>query len=232
MKNVIVLSLGGSLIIPENINIDFLEKFKQVLEKNKKNYKFVIVCGGGSTARKYIKGLDKKTINKEYFQGLLGIASTRLNARLLIYFFGKNANQEIPSDMKEVKNLLRTNDFVFCGALRYAKDETSDSTSAKLANLFNTDFINLTNVDGLYTKNPLIYKDAIFIPEISHKDFLKTLKKLKFKPGQHMILDQKAAKIIKKQNIDTYILGPNLKNLDSLLNFRHFIGTRISSEIN
>ncbi len=88
-KRVIVISLGGSLIIPNKIDVEFLNNFKKVLLKNKRKYKFVIVCGGGSTARTYIKGLEQqKTKKKQYFQGLLGISTTRLNARFMTYFFG------------------------------------------------------------------------------------------------------------------------------------------------
>jgi len=53
-------------------------------------------------------------------------------------------------------------------------------------------------------------------------------KKIGFKPGQHFVLDQKSAKIIKKYNIRTYILGPDLKQLDNVLNHKHFIGTLVS----
>jgi len=53
MKKVIVLSLGGSLIIPEKSNFKFLDKFVKTLRKNYKTHKFVVVCGGGSIAKKY-----------------------------------------------------------------------------------------------------------------------------------------------------------------------------------
>lgn len=230
-KKVIVLSLGGSLIIPNQINYHFLKEFRKILEKNQRKYKFVVVCGGGKTARNYIAGLEQENLTekkKEYFQSLLGIASTRLNARFMTYFFGKEANDGIPHDMKEVKDLLRFNDFVFCGALRYADKETSDGTSAKLANYFNTEFVNLTDVAGLYDKNPKKFKSAKFIPEISHKNFLELANKVKFKPGQHFVLDQTAAVLIKKHKTTTYILGPDMHQLDNLLNNKHYIGTRIS----
>ena len=183
VKKVVVISLGGSLIVPNKINIEFLNNFKKILSKNKRRHKFVIVCGGGSTARTYIKGLEeKKEKNKQYFQGLLGISTTRLNARFMTYFFGEDAHQGIPHDMKTIKNLLKIHNIIFCGALRYAKKETSDGTAAKLAHYFNADFINLTNVNGLYDKNPKKFRSAKFIPEILHKDFLKIAKKQKFKP--------------------------------------------------
>jgi uridylate kinase len=53
--------------------------------------------------------------------------------------------------------------------------------------------------------------------------------KIKYHPGQHFVLDQKAAKLIKKEKIKTYILGKNLRNLDSLLNSKKFVGTSIES---
>jgi uridylate kinase len=229
-KEVIILSLGGSLIIPDKINTNFLEELKKILLKNQKKYKFVVVCGGGKTARNYINGLSfiKDTKKKEFFQGLLGVASTRLNARFMTYFFGEDANEGIPHDMEEVKRLLNKNLIVFCGALRYAKKETSDGTAARLARFFNKNFINLTNVQGLYDKNPKKFRSAKFIPEISHKEFYKIAKKIKYKPGQNFVLDQSAAKIIKKYKITTYILGQDLKNLDNVLNKRHFIGTIIN----
>jgi uridylate kinase len=230
MKKVIIISLGGSLIVPNKINYRLLNDFKKILEKNKRKYKFVVICGGGSVARTYIKGLDNEKIKKkEYLQSLLGISITRLNARLLTYFFGKDANEGIPHDMNQVYNLLKKNDFVFCGALRYVKNQTSDSTSARLAEYFNTDFINLTNVKGLYDKNPKKFKSARFIPEISHKDFYKMAKKIHYKPGQHFVLDKPAAKIIKKHNITAYILGEDMNNFDNLLNKKHFVGTCISN---
>lgn len=227
MKKVIVISLGGSLIVPDSIDLKFLEKFRQVIKKHEASYKFVVVCGGGSVARKYIQAL-KEANKSEYLQSMAGISITRVNARFMSYLFGRDANEGIPHDMTQVKNLLKKNNIVFCGALRYADKETSDSTAAKLANFFGADFINLTNVQGLYTSNPITHKDAKFIPAISWNDFHKRANQIKFKPGQHFVLDQDAAGIIKEHKTKTYILGKNLSNLDNLLSGKKFTGTIIS----
>ena len=64
--------------------------------------------------------------------------------------------------------------------------------------------------------------------DLFYNVFLKKVDKIKFKPGQHFVLDQKAARIIKKYKIPTTILGNDLKNLDNLLKDKHFIGTVIS----
>jgi uridylate kinase len=227
MKKVIVLSLGGSLIIPGDINLEYLRNFKKVILKNKNKYKFIIICGGGSIARKYITAL-RETGMSETFQSYAGISATRTNARFMSYFFNQDQKRGIPQKTSEVKNYIKKYDIVFCGALEYHPHQTSDSSSAQIANVFKSDFINLTDVPGLHDKNPKEFKDAKFIPEISWEDFDKMVNKIKFKPGQHFVLDQKASGIIKKNKITTYILGKDMNQLDNLLNGKKFIGTKIS----
>ena len=226
-REVIVISLGGSLIIPNEINLEYLKKFKEVLLKNTKKYRFVVVCGGGSVARKYINAL-KKVGKDERMQSLSGISATRSNARFMSYFFGLNPIKGIPHRIVEVKEYLENQDIVFCGALEYQPHQTSDSTSVEIAKELETRFINLTNVPkGLYNKNPLEYKDAKFIPKISWKEFEEMANKIKFKPGMHFVLDQTASKMIRYNKIITYIIGTKIKQLDNLLKDKRFIGTII-----
>ncbi len=227
MKNLIVISLGGSLIIPDKVDYHFLNEFKSTLRSLYKTHKFVIVCGGGSIARDYIKALKKehKSLRE---QSLAGIRATRENARFIIQFFGKEANSSLPLNMKEVKSALHKNSVVICGALRYAEKETSDGTAAKLSHYLNCKFINLTNVSGLYTSDPKKNKNARFIEKISWNNFQKMANKLKYSAGQHFVLDQSAAKIIKKKKTTTYILGSNITNLKNLLQNKKFKGTTIS----
>ena len=61
----IVISLGGSLIVPDEIDYDFLKKFKKTLLKIEKGNKIIIVTGGGSVARKYIATLRKEKLSEE-----------------------------------------------------------------------------------------------------------------------------------------------------------------------
>ena len=226
-KRVVVLSLGGSLIVPDKIDVSYLKKFRGVIKKNSKRHKFIIVCGGGSVARKYIYALREIGIN-ETLQSMSGISATRTNARFMSYFFNQNPWKGIPQKMGEIRGYLKSQDIVFCGALEYKPHQTSDSTSAQIAEHFKAVFVNLTDVSGLYTKNPKKFKDAKFIPEISWKNFNALANKMKYQPGQHFVLDQTAAKIIMQKRIITYIIGKDARQLDNLLNNRRFIGTKIS----
>ena len=225
-KKVIVLSLGGSLIIPEEVNIKYLKEFKKVILKNTKKYKFVIACGGGSIARKYISALRKIGLNQK-FQSLSGISATRMNARFMNYFFGMEPEYGIPQTKATLRKYLKKRDIIFCGALEYKPEQTSDSTAAQLARKYKTIFINLTNVRGLHDKDPSKFKDAKFIKKISWKNFYIMANKINYKPGQHFVLDQTAAKIILEKKIPTYIIGKDIKQLDNILKGRKFIGTLI-----
>ncbi len=225
-KKVIVISLGGSLIIPNDVDYKFLSEFKKTIIKNTKKYKFVIVCGGGSIARKYINSLAKIGSTTE-FQSFAGISSTRMNARFMSYFFGIDPKYGIPHKLIEVKKYIKERDVIFCGALEYKPNQTSDSTSAEISKALNSYFINLTDVPGLHDKNPKKFRDSKFIPKISWKDFDKMASAITFAPGQHFVLDQTASKLILKNKIPTYILGKDMKQLDNLLNGKSFKGTTI-----
>ena len=214
MKDVWVISLGGSRIVPEDVDDKFLLRFKNLLDSHK-SQRFVVVTGGGSTARKYISAL-KKLGKKTKAQSMEGIAITRLHARFMMRFFGKEANEDLPLNIKKVKNLLGKNRVVFCGALRYRRKNTSDGTAAKIAGRLKCPFINLTNIKGLYTSNPKTNKNAKFIAKISWIKFTKMVGKIKYEAGQHFVLDQVAAKTIQKKKIVTYIVG-SLLAIDKIL---------------
>ena len=84
MPKTIVLSLGGSLIFPKGVDIEFLKNFRKTIEKYvRKGHKFVIICGGGKIARELQQAASKvsKPTNEEL--DWLGIYATRLNAKLI-----------------------------------------------------------------------------------------------------------------------------------------------------
>lgn len=220
-----VISVGGSMIAPDDVNAKFIGDFHDLILKYPKD-KFVVVTGGGATARRYITALRKFGKGKKDLAEY-GIAIGRMHASLLSNIFGKRANHTRPKSMKNVKNLLERNQIVFTGALRFHDNMTSDGTAADIAAYLNCPFINLTNIRGLYTADPKKNKNAKFIPRITWEKFNTIAQKMTFKAGQHFVLDQSAAKRIMEEKIPTYILG-SLGDLKNVLSGKKFKGTLIS----
>ena len=217
----VVISLGGSVIVPDKVDSKFLDGFKKVIEKFSKKNKVVIVTGGGHTARDYISALRKENLNETIYSWV-GIATTKLNARLVASYFNKI--KKIPDSLKEVKRGLKKSNIVICGALGFQPGMTSDGDAAQIAEYLKADkFINITNVRGLYSKDPRL-KGAKFIPKISFNDFWNIAKNINFKAGQHFVLDKFAAKVIKNAKIKTIILT-GLNNLQNCLRDKKYSGT-------
>jgi uridylate kinase len=217
----VVISVGGSLVNPGKINYEFLKELKRTLGKFSR-YKIVVVTGGGKVARDYIEVLKDKN---DKIRSLIGIKATKLNAMLLSNFL--DSDIVIPDSLREVKKRLYRRNLVICGALGYKVDMTSDGTAADVAREIKADLlINMTNVKGLFDKDPRKNKNAKFVSEIGFWDFFAKVRKMKYKPGQHFVLDQHAARLITKHKIRTVILK-GVGNLEKCLRGEKFSGTII-----
>jgi len=220
-----VISIGGSAIVPGKININFLKKLKKTVKKISRNNKIILVCGGGYPSRKYMDAARALGAS-ESLAALAGIRTTKLNATLVA--LATYGGIEMPDSLKEVGKLLKKHNIIVCGALGFQPNMTSDGDAADIARYMKAKmFINLTDVSGLYDKNPKKYKSAKFIPKISFNEFSKITSKIKYKPGQHFVLDQAGSKIIKKHRIKTVILK-GLDNLERVILGKKFKGTTIN----
>mgnify|MGYP001568336868 CR=1 FL=1 len=83
----VILSLGGSLIAPDQVDITFLKKFRVLINK-KNGTRFIIVCGGGMTCRRYQNAAKKLGVKEHVELDWIGIKTTRLNAELVRTLFG------------------------------------------------------------------------------------------------------------------------------------------------
>ena len=85
----IILSLGGSLIIPNGgIDTSFLKEFNSFIRRHIENgRRFFIITGGGGTCRDYIKAASEIVNVPNEDLDWLGIHTTRLNAHLVRTIF-------------------------------------------------------------------------------------------------------------------------------------------------
>lgn len=207
-KDDIILSLGGSLIVPKNINLKYLKSFKTTIEKYLSKFRFTIVCGGGHTARLYMDAIaalsaDKDTTKKD----MIGIKSSKINASIIMSLF-----DNIKSKEYRIRPKKPTKNITISAGNRPGCSTDADAAmwavaaSAKIV-------INLTNIDYVYDRDPKI-KGAKKIKRIKIKEYLKIVDST-FRSGDHVPFDQIAAKIAAKNRIKVIVAKGN--KLDKIL---------------
>jgi len=230
MTKPIIISLGGSIIVPDKIDTRFLISFKDlVLKEIKSGKRFIIICGGGNIAREYQKSAFKiNRITKED-QDWLGIHATRLNAHLLRTIFREWACPVILD--RPQKPILKVGEKPILIAAGWRPGFSTDYVSVLLAKRFKTDkIINASNISFVYNKDFRKYKDAKPIKKITWQNYQKLIPK-KWDPGLRVPFDPIATKEAKKLKIEVFVLdGRDLKNLKLAINGQEFKGTIIRNE--
>jgi len=224
MPKTIILSLGGSLIAPDRIDIDFLKKFRKTIERYiKKNYKFVIVCGGGSIARKFQKAASKKNGITNRDLDWLGIYATMINANFVKQVFGEMAESKIIQN--PTKKISSNKKIILASG--WKPGWSTDYDAVLLAkNLKAKTVINMSNIDYVYDKDPKKHKNARKIRNICWKHYRNLIGK-KWTAGLNAPFDPIAAKEAEKSGIKVIIIGKDLRNFENLLNDSKFNGTVI-----
>ncbi len=224
MQKTIILSLGGSLIVPDSIDINFLQNFKKIIEKYiKKNYKFVIYCGGGKIARNIQQAASKISKLSNEDLDWLGIYATKLNAQLIRMIFKNNAEKFIIDNPNEKIN-FKKNIVIAAGWL---PGWSTDYDAVLLAkNLGIKEIINMSNISYVYDKDPKKHKDVKKIEKMSWENYLRLIDN-RWKAGMNAPFDPIAAKEAQKSKIKVSIISRDLKNFENLLNGKKFNGTVI-----
>jgi len=227
-KKMIVISLGGSLIVPEEIDWKFLKQFKKIIEgKIKKGFRFIIVTGGGKTCRKYQAAAKKITKLTSDDVDWIGIHSSRLNAHLIRTIFRNYAHATINTNPYDLESFLKAKESILVAA-GYRPGNSTDYISILLAKHFEVKKVaNLSNIDYVCDKDPKKHKDAKKIKEISWVEFQKIVGE-KWDPGSNVPFDPIASKLAAKENIEVSIFnGKKISNFQKYLDGEKFTGTVI-----
>ena len=220
-----IISLGGSIIVPDQIDIPFLKKLKKlILNLVKKGERFVLVCGGGSTCRKYQQASNKLTTPNNIDKDWIGIMATRLNAELVRVMFKEHAYDKVIYNPHEK---IRTRKKIIIAA-GFEPGCSTDTDAVILAKQFKAKLIiNTTNTDYVYDKDPRKYKTAQAIKELTWPEFKRIIGG-EFLPGMHAPFDPIAGKLAMKNQMEVAIVnGTKLSNLKKLLEGKKFVGSMI-----
>ena len=222
----IVVSVGGSCIVPDGIDTDFLSRFKTlILEKVQRGFTFSIIAGGGKTARRYQDAANAVTPLSRQDLDWLGIHATRLNGQLLRDIFAGYAHPQV------VKNptIDIESDEPIIIAAGWQPGCSTDYDAVLIAkNLGATRLVNLSNIDYVYDADPKKNPGAKKIEKISWADFRKVIPD-HWDPGLSSPFDPIAAKEAEALGLEVAILnGAKLEEFSNYLDDKPFIGTIIS----
>lgn len=226
-REYVVVSVGGSLIVPDAIDTSFLSRFQHLISmKTREGRSFYVIAGGGKLARRYqdaaqeVRGdLDREDLD------WMGIHSTRLNAHLLRTIFKEDAQPRI---VKNPTRKLHARDSVVVGAGWKPGWSTDYCAVMAAKNLGATKLVNLSNIDYVYTADPRKDPSATKIEHISWGEFRKLIPS-EWDPGLSSPFDPVAAKEAEALGIEVAIInGEKLDEFEKYLAGEPFIGTVIS----
>ncbi len=216
MSKTVVLSVGGSLINPGQIQIGFLKRLKSFISRSP--HRFILVCGGGRPAREYIAAAKEFGVNNEG-RDLTGIAATLLNAELL-----RNIFRALPVQ-REPKLLNFTKVLVVGGWLPGCSTDYDAVLWAKKYNAKNV--VNLSNTDYVYTKDPHKFRDAKPLKKLSWSDYKKLIG-AKWSAGTNAPFDPVASRAAAKWKMRVICVnGQKLNELSKAIEGKSFVGTVI-----
>lgn len=234
MKN-IVIKIGGSLLFSEDleINIQHIINFCKVIKANQHYDKIIIVCGGGIIARNYISAI-RYVHSNETSNDIMGIKISRINARLLMEVFGEIAYPEIPEQFEELAIALLFNKIIIMGGLQPGQSTTS--VALEVAEFIDADqVVILTNVTGIYDKDPNKFDDAKLIKNLTldklQNLILKDSHEKQAAAGEYRIFDAVSLQIMKRSKIKVNVVsGTNFDEFTKIwVGDSDFNGTVISN---
>jgi uridylate kinase len=171
----------------------------------------IIIAGGGEIARTYITAMRTLKSNETTLDEM-GIAASRLNARIIIAGLGNSAYPLVSSSMDEVSIAIASKKAVVLGGLY--PGHSTNATAALVAEISNADlFINTTDVDGVYTSDPQIDKKAKKFTKIDTKALFKLIEKSPMIAGAYDLMDPLSIKIIERSKVKTRIILCTPKNI-------------------
>ena len=201
-SKIIVIKIGSSLLVDDNKKIrkKWLTTFAKVIKELKsKNKKIIIVSSGAIALGCKKMNLNKKNLKLDQSQAIASIGQIELMnlfsqtfskynlniSQILITLDDTEERRRSINAKRTLENLfelnyipiVNENDTIATSEIKYGDN---DRLASRVAQISNSDtLILLSDVDGLYTKNPKIFKDAKLIKKVNNLS--KDLKKIYIK---------------------------------------------------
>ncbi len=243
----IVIKIGSSLLIKNNkININWVNKLSEDINKLSKNKIEIIIVTSGAIALgcKYLK-INRKNLKLKEFQAVSAIgqielinlfknslSKKKLKVGQILLTLEDTENRRRALNAKDtIENIFKLkgipivneNDTTATNEIRYGDN---DRLAARVAQITSSDtLIMLSDIDGLYTKDPTKFKNAKHIKEvktITNKIIKSATKSLSDYGSGGMITKIDAAKICMDAGCRMILTKGSVNNPIKVLEKRKF----------
>jgi len=209
----IVVKVGGSLVFSDNgADAKYLGKLIPVLESVKNKHQLIVSIGGGRYLRNYMRYISMNDKDREEIYIQLLYANVLLLSKML--------------KMKPLRTIDEIDEKTTGVIGGIAPGRSTDANAAIAASIIKADMlVKMTNVDGIYDKDPKKYKDTKLFTKIK---FSELKPKERTGPVDYGVLDPLCIETIKKHKIKSFVIsGENPENLLKAIKGQQ-LGTLIS----
>jgi uridylate kinase len=227
-SEIIIMSVGGSLIVPDGIDTGFLSSLKTFItdQTSHHNRRFIIIAGGGRTARNYQDAAAAVSTLAPEDLDWMGIHATRLNGHLLRTIFRDIAHPVMITNPDEILDVAGTPGVIVASG--YRPGSSTDLRAVQIAERVGAErVINLSNIDYVYTADPRTDSAAERIETITWPEF-RALIPADWDPGMSAPFDPIAARTAEASKIEVAVINGNKPEaLSNYLDNTEFVGTKI-----
>lgn len=223
----VVVSIGGSVLIPEEDNAEYIKDLAEMLKEVSKKVFLMVVCGGGKISR-YYSNTGKSLGGSTYQLDDLGISVTRINAKLLSIALGDAGFDTIPVKAEDCAKMASLGKVVVMGGTE--PGHTTDAVAAMVAESCGaTRIVNASNVDAVYSDDPKNDPNAHRYSKMTI-DELKAVIYDEHAACKSSIFDPLGVRIAKDNKIDILMInGRKLSELKNAILGNEIKGTFINS---
>lgn len=200
----VVISIGGSVLISGD-GPGRIDEYADVLEGlDAAGHEVGVVVGGGPTARDHIETARDLGAN-EIELDQIGIAVTRLNARLLLAALDDRAAGTPPTDHEGAREAIRRGDIPVMGGT--VAGHTTDAVATALAEYVEADLlVYATSVAGVYDADPGEDEDATKLDELTASELVDVVADIEMVAGAKAPVDLLAAKLLQRSGLRAIVL--------------------------
>lgn len=208
----VMFDIGGSTLVPDKPDLNEIKRRADEISEVNEDHDPLVVVGGGQTARDYIKVGDELGAD-ETFLDMLGVDVTKINAKLFIKALGDEAYSSVISDFEGAKEAFLGDGIPIMGGTH--PGHTTDAVTALVGEYLNADLlVVVSNVDGVYDKDPNTINDAKKLNKISSDELEDIAMKAELGAGLSVPVDFLASRIINRSGIRTILVGKDESLVD------------------